>query len=183
MSVRAKKQHPALKHGGYSAASILPGENAAEFEKLHQNLIAELDPNGALEDDIVASIARLLWRKQNLSTFRIAEVARERWRIIANERVLPFDLLDCDSAARKERIEAANNQVRKEFGEDISELVKIGEIATVDSLMQDLEVQDRLDAVIDRCLKRLLFLRGLKSISGPSSSAPPKSLAGPSKAA
>ena len=34
--------------------------------------------------------------------------------------------------------------------------------------MRDLEVQDRLDAMIDKCLKRLLFLRGLKSISASS---------------
>ena len=71
MTVRVKKLHPALKHAGYAATSMLPGENAAEFEKLHQGLIAELTPNGALEDDIVATVAHLLWRKKILQRFEL----------------------------------------------------------------------------------------------------------------
>ena len=67
---------PALKHGGYASVSVLPGENKAEFERLHQDLIAEYAPNGASEDDIVATMARLFWRKQNLGTFRIAASVR-----------------------------------------------------------------------------------------------------------
>lgn len=77
MPTPVNKIHPALKHGGYAATAILPGENRADFEKLHQSLIAELAPVGALEDDIVATITRLVWRKQNLETFRLAEVARQ----------------------------------------------------------------------------------------------------------
>ena len=45
----------------------LPGESPADFEKLHKDLISELAPVEALENDIVATIARLLWRKQNLN--------------------------------------------------------------------------------------------------------------------
>ena len=41
MVCRFKKSHPALKHGGYAAMAVLPGERAAEFEKLHQAVIAE----------------------------------------------------------------------------------------------------------------------------------------------
>jgi hypothetical protein len=74
-----KKRHPALKHGGYFSTAVLPGENSAEFEKLHQALIAELAPTGALEENIVADIARLVWRKQNLATFRYAEDVRAVW--------------------------------------------------------------------------------------------------------
>jgi hypothetical protein len=74
MLVQAKKARPALRHGAYSATTLLPGEDAVAFEKLHRKLIVELSPKGALEDDIVASIARLLWRKQNLGTFRLAEL-------------------------------------------------------------------------------------------------------------
>jgi len=79
MPTPVNKIHPALKHGGYAATAILPGENRADFEKLHQSLIAELAPVGALEDDIVATVARFVWRKQNLATFRIAELARDRY--------------------------------------------------------------------------------------------------------
>lgn len=68
-----KKRHPALKHGGFSSTAVLPGENPAEFEELHQALIAELAPTGALEENIVADIARLVWRKQNLA-IRLVEI-------------------------------------------------------------------------------------------------------------
>jgi hypothetical protein len=80
------KIHPALKHGGYAATGLLPGEDRVAFEKLHRDLIAELAPNGAMEDDIVATIARLVWRKQNLSTFRIAELARNRCDRVLSEK-------------------------------------------------------------------------------------------------
>jgi hypothetical protein len=56
--------------------SLLLGENRAEFEELHQALIAEVAPAGALGEDIVADLARLLWRKQNFATFSLAERAR-----------------------------------------------------------------------------------------------------------
>jgi hypothetical protein len=59
----------------------------------------------------------------------------------------------------------------------------MGKAATVEGLLEDLDVQDRLDAIFDKCLKRLLMVRGLKSIMSESSSAPPKRLAGPSRAA
>ena len=89
MSFHVKKHHPALKHAGYSATGILPGENPAEFEKLHRELIAEFNPNGALENDIVATMARLVWRKRNLETFRIAERARARCAQIMNVKRSP----------------------------------------------------------------------------------------------
>ena len=69
---------PALKHGAYSATAILPGESQAEFEKLHRDTIAEFTPSGVLENDIVMTLTRLLWRKQNLDTLHIAEHARRR---------------------------------------------------------------------------------------------------------
>jgi hypothetical protein len=78
--------------------------------------------------------------------------------------------------------EAATDQARSELG-DMYELAEIGEIATIDQLMKELAVEERLDAMIDKCLKRLLFVRGLKSISSSSSSAPLPLIQGPSKAA
>ena len=87
MPTPVNKIHPALKHGGYAATAILPGENRPDFEKLHQSLIAELAPVGALEDDIVATMARFVWRKQNLATVRLAELAGERRQAIQSERI------------------------------------------------------------------------------------------------
>ena len=63
-------------------------------------------------------------------------------------------------------MQAAEDQARKDLGASY-ELVEIGEVATVDRLLQDLAVVERLDAIVDKCLKRLLFLRGLKSLKPP----------------
>jgi hypothetical protein len=190
MSIGVNKLHPALKHGGYAATAILPGENPAAFEKLHQALIAELAPTGALEDDIVATIARLVWRKQNLATFRIAEFARRRCSAIQEEKCpssnYSIPLLGfgeaIDAAELEAAMRAAKEQARKELA-DTYDLVEIGETATVDCLLKDLDVEERLDTMIDKCLKRLLLLRGLKSISMVSVSTPPQHIPGSTRAA
>ena len=62
------------------------------------------------------------------------------------------------------------------------ELVEMGKDATIDHLLSELSVVDRLDGMIDRCLKRLLFVRGLKSIA-PSSSTAPEQLRNKGRAA
>jgi hypothetical protein len=175
MTVRDKKLHPALKHAGYSALSVLPGESAAEFEKLHRDLIAEYTPNGVSENDIVATMARVRWRTQNLATFTIAALARRRCDQIRSkiphdeyEYDMSFPTLgrikkEVDPAVREAAIRAADDQIRKELG-DTYELAEIAEIASIDSLMKELEILDRLDAMFDKCVKRLLMVRGVKSL-------------------
>src|SRR5262245_3606951 len=183
MSIQVKKVHSALKHGAYSATALLPGENEDAFRELHQKIIAELAPAGALEDDIVATIARLLWRKQNLVTLRIAAVAREHDNRIQARKLsfrtdALFDIDDVTPAQREAAMQAAEEQSRKELGDRYA-LAEIGETATVGQLLKDLQVEERLDAMIDKCLKRLLFLRGVKSLSSAASSAPPQAVPEP----
>jgi hypothetical protein len=132
---RTGKFHPALKHGAYSTMTLLPGEDPAAFDQLHQGLIAEFAPTGPLEQDIVATMARLLWRKQNLRTFRIAELAKDRCCSINSEKrqeahlpdfALPLSLFPVgDPDTEREASEAAKAQARKELG-DTYELVEIG---------------------------------------------------------
>ena len=133
---RFNKIHPALKHAGYSATRLLPGEDAVAFEKLNQELINEFTPVGALEKDIVADLARLTWRKQNLATFRIAELARRRLNQINSEKVPdPLPLLnDIEKAGYR----AAEEQARQELG-DIYKLIDIGEPGTMEGLMNELD--------------------------------------------
>jgi hypothetical protein len=183
MSNDGNRKRPALKHGGYSATAVLPGENRVAFDKLHRDLIDELNPSGALEDDIVETIARLLWRKQNLRTLTVAESAQSRWSAITATTYEPLDYLSMlDSPPKStEEIQSLQEQVKKDLGETFR-LVEVGAAATFDGLTKELDVKDRLDSLIDRCLKRLLFLRGLKSISAaPASSqrviSPPKKAA------
>jgi hypothetical protein len=176
-----KKIHPALKHGGYTATTFLSGESEADFEKLRQSVFAELTPEGALQEDAVTNIVGLLWRKQNLPIFRLVERAKRRQQQLIEEQIpqlssaMSSAMLGIDPALRKKATQIAVEQARKEF-DDVWDLVEIGDEATIEGLLHDLDVQDRLDAKIDKYLKRLLYLKGLKSISAVPFSAPPKSL-------
>jgi hypothetical protein len=183
---RFNKIHPALKHAGYSATRLLPGEDAVAFEKLHQKFIDEFTPVGALEEDIVADLFRLTWRKQNLPTFRIAELALRRLNQIKREKVPAPPLLlplfdDIDPAEREAGYRAAEEQARQELG-DIYKLIEIGEPATTDGLMKELDIEERLDGMIAKCLKQLLTVRGVKSVSLASPSVPTPKVSGPRKA-
>lgn len=182
MSKKDSMLHPALKHGGYSGTSLLPGEDPGAFEKLRAGLIAEHAPAGPLEDDIVATMARLIWRKQNLSTYQLAEQAKRRVSEIRSELV-PYEMPShpyADETHDPEEVRAAEHaaeeQARKELGKSVWELVEMDDDVTIDRLLSELSVVDRLDGMIDRCIKRLLLVRGLKSISSSESkaSSPPK---------
>jgi hypothetical protein len=187
MSIRIDRPHPAVKHGAYSATAVLPGESRAEFEKLHRDLIAEFAPSGVLEDDIVMTIARYVWRKQNLMTLHIAKLAGSRRDAIRSEKVnseFPSRWLHPadDPVIYAELSRVADDQARKELGETY-ELIEAGRAATFDGLKEELETLERLDAAINRCLKQLLMVRGVKSVAAAPPSASPKRITGPSKAA
>jgi hypothetical protein len=85
---RNKKLHPALKHAAFCATGILPGEDREAFAQLHQDVAKDFCPDGPVESDVVAGIARLLWRKKHLHTIRAAEAARERLAAIQSEKLL-----------------------------------------------------------------------------------------------
>jgi hypothetical protein len=53
-----------LKHGLTAKTVVLRGENQADFDRLHQQLLADHAPAGPLETELVAEIAACLWRLQ-----------------------------------------------------------------------------------------------------------------------
>jgi hypothetical protein len=236
-SQRRRRIHPALKHGGYSGMSLLPGEDPAEFEKLHKELIAEYGPTGQHEHEIVETIARLIWRKRCLWTYGLAEFARKRYSEIelekekagatqsqklpkvmehslkvqealeqyATEKGRPLtdeefkqinaQYADADVAAEEEwhellfklmrhpkerercaRQQIEEDQIRREMGDVAFELARMPHVATTGYLMHELSIIDRIDAMIDRCLKRLLLARGVKSLSSSLSKPTPKQI-------
>lgn len=78
--------------------------------------------------------------------------------------------------------QAANRQAREDLG-NAYELVEVGKAATFDGLTETLEIEERFGAMIDKYLKQLLFLRGLKSVSTSSTAAPRQLPPGSSRAA
>jgi hypothetical protein len=127
-------------------------------------------------------MARLLWRKQNLATFRIAEYVRNRYQAIEDQlipqsfRLPEFELMgehiEVDPDEREAGIRAAKAQQLKELG-SLCELVDIGDVATIPHLEKELQIAERLNGMIERHIKRLLLARGVKSIS------PARSIASP----
>jgi hypothetical protein len=178
MPFQGKKTHPALKHAGYSAATLLPGEDRAAFDQFHRALVAEFQPDGTLELGIINDLARYRWRKDNLTVFRLAQFARDHNEKLYHRHQPKF--FESDPAeekfhqAQRAASEESERQARKELRKAY-ELVEVGDMATIDDLQKLLAVEEYLDGLIDKCVKRLLQVRGVKSISLGSSSDPKES--------
>lgn len=65
----------ALRHGVLSRYTILPWEDADEYQAIVTALLAEHAPQGPTEEHLVEEIAGILWRKRRL---RLAEAAAHR---------------------------------------------------------------------------------------------------------
>ena len=146
------KKPSALRHGAYSTTAVLPGESRAVFERFRQELAADLRPNGAFEEGVVADLARLIWRKENLGIFRYAELAQCQYVLLQGGR-------DPDAAD-----DAEEQTVPEKLG-DKYRWAEMKRFAPIGYYAEELRLAERLDGMIDRCLKRLLFVRGLKSMS------------------
>jgi hypothetical protein len=82
---------------------------------------------------------------------------------------------------KKKRAEPQMRKLGKNLG-DVHQLIDIGEPATIEGLMKELDVKERLDGMINRCLKQLLTVRGVKSLSSAASSTSAPQISGPRKA-
>ena len=171
-----------LKHGAY-AMGLLPGEDPAAFEKLHKELVADYSPIGVLEEEVVWTMARLVWRRRHTDTFGAAQRAWERYdrivRYLMGQELMQRGFIgsctvsnEFPPEAQKELRENVEKEAREELGDDYK-FIEAGREARLDSIMERFAVEARLDAMLDACVKRLLHLRGLVSLTFSASSAPP----------
>jgi hypothetical protein len=65
----------ALRHGLLSRYTVLPWEDANEYQAVVAALVAEHAPQGPTEEHLVEEIAGIMWRKRRL---RLAEAAAHR---------------------------------------------------------------------------------------------------------
>ena len=70
----------ALRHGLRSHDPILPEGNAADFDRLRETLIADLEPAGGLEAALVERLAVLLWRLARVGRMESAIIAYDQAR-------------------------------------------------------------------------------------------------------
>ena len=138
------------------------------------------------------TIARYVWRKQNLKTYRKAEAAKKWQQELLTTLVRRSDLpeeivagiLKNKKTAYPEipprfmtevnvaEVKALYKEVTKQTGEQNLELAFIADQVTTANLHTELELNDRLDCMIDRALKRLLMVRGIKSLAVSSEALP-----------
>ena len=130
----------------------MTGENGALFSQHHANLVAEFSPNGAMEEEVVLDVARLTWRKKNLPVYR-------------QTTMMLRDIRDPGSQL------GSAYPVQLPTSPNFATYIEVWGLArammplTLEALGEDLQFEERLDAMIDRCIKRLLMLRGVKSLS------------------
>ena len=65
----------ALRHGLTSRAALLPSEDPAQFQLHHQRFFADLQPLGALEEQLVLSLASTAWRLNRIPALEAALLA------------------------------------------------------------------------------------------------------------
>lgn len=73
----ASKAPNAIKHGAFSSIDLLPWESAEEFAALRRALFDKYNPDGPLQENCMASIASLMWRKLRVQKKRELDLAAE----------------------------------------------------------------------------------------------------------
>ncbi|HTQ56494.1 MAG TPA: hypothetical protein VMI94_18635 [Bryobacteraceae bacterium] len=79
-----------LRHGLYSATVVLPGEDPAEFQKLHGEYLAFYQPRDLAELDQVEQLAAAKWRLRRIALLE-AEFMREKDSVDIDRRLAAFN--------------------------------------------------------------------------------------------
>jgi len=175
---KGPKSSSALKHGAYSGLTLLPVENRLEFERLRRDIFAELKPQGRMEEEVVADIVRLIWRKKNLGNYELTQLTSIVARFLTTIRNIAAAKADEEETVNsvdfykrifesEDKIETEEQPAEVVKGEKLLKELDLRKMATLEGLLKELDVDERLGAMIDKCLKRLLFVRGLKSLGRP----------------
>ena len=72
LSGKERSSQNAIKHGLTAQHVMLPGENPEEFEGMRYAMFGSLNPQGALENQLVERAASLIWRMRRISVFEMA---------------------------------------------------------------------------------------------------------------
>jgi hypothetical protein len=176
-SNKAMRRRGALKHGAYSESVLLPGEDPREFKILHAELVAEFAPEGRLQQETVATIAALVWRRQNLKNFELAPLVTLVTNAVTN--ALLDDSQDKKLDAELSELSGIYESEAKEFEKTVKEakesatkqkqaelyLLGASKIRALTLLLKECDVQDRIDSMIDRQVRRLCNLKALASVT------------------
>jgi hypothetical protein len=156
----------------YAESAVLsPLESPNQFVAFFEELCQELKPVGLLEEDQVATIAKLLWRKHRLKIFRDAGQARAEFHraqrensvlLSATERALILaryieEEEEAEKLASKTETSGPPNGTRADEVEESADekAQAVLRDVTVERHINDLEMMERLDVGAERALGRL----------------------------
>jgi hypothetical protein len=95
----------ALRHGILSRYTVLPWEDADEYQALVAALATEHDPQGPTEEHLVEELVGILWRKRRL---RLAEAAAHRrglsGALASYRETVKVALVHLDAEGQTERV-------------------------------------------------------------------------------
>ena len=113
----------ALRHGVLSRYTVLPWEDADEYQAVVSALAAEHVPQGPTEEHLVEEIAGILWRKRRL---RLAEAAAHRrgleGTLASYRETVKVALVHLDTTGQSERVVDAIRATVADTDDDIAEM-------------------------------------------------------------
>lgn len=154
-----------LKHGAFAKATILPGEDPAEFQELCEEIFDDVQPQGVLEEDAALTLAKLLWRKWRLCALRQKNLLSLATEVVGPAKLSVLLDLRASKSASPDRL-ALDQPPAVDF--------KIFE--------RELNLEERLDLLIDRAVKRIVQLKTMRSMlsfAAPERPGRPKIIDGP----
>ena len=113
----------ALRHGVLSRYTVLPWEDAGDYQGLVAALVAEHAPQGPTEEHLVEELAGILWRKRRL---RLAEAATYRRglkdTLPSYRSIVKTALVHLDASGQSERVIDAIRATASDTEEDIHDM-------------------------------------------------------------
>jgi hypothetical protein len=124
----------ALKHGGFSEAIPILGEDPDAFEALQEGMATALQPIGPLEEELVDRLSRLWWRlerlgraeREGLWTCLSHELWRRQVEQVPNPAHLAFFLnMGVGDGHHTERLQRHEAQLERSFFRILHELERL----------------------------------------------------------
>jgi hypothetical protein len=116
----------ALRHGVLSRYTVLPWEDADEYQALVAALVAEHAPQGPTEEHLVEEVAGILWRKRRL---RLAEAAAHRRGLDGTfapyRETVKVALVHLDATGLSERVTDAIRATAAETEQDACDMHQV----------------------------------------------------------
>ena len=113
----------ALRHGVLSRYTVLPWEDADEYQATVTALVAEHVPQGPTEEHLVEEIAGIMWRKRRL---RLAEAAAHRrgleGTLASYRETVKVALVHLDTTGQSERVVDAIRATAADTDGDIADM-------------------------------------------------------------